>query len=192
MAEPAAARLATRLAVVAGFVSLVWAVSLTGLAFDSLVSASALIPRDLGQWWGIWTTVLVHSDLSHLLANSAPLVVFLLLLQTKGARHLYLTLPLCVTLSGLLLWCFGRHGAHIGASGLVFALFACHVADAFFMRGWLDILVSAAVLIGYGWLVFGVLPSDPGVSWEGHLLGAIAGVLSSWIASREPSQTRLT
>jgi membrane associated rhomboid family serine protease len=40
------------------------------------------------------------------------------------------------------------------------------------------------VLATYGGLLMGVLPTNSGVSWEAHLCGFLAGVLSARVLAR--------
>ena len=179
-----ARHLNARLAFIAAAVAVIWAISVVGFVYPALVYELALTPRDTSQWWGILTSAFVHRDLTHLLANTAPLVMFLLLLQSKGGTHFYAAVTLSLLLHGALLWCFGRAGGHIGASGLVFALFGCNIANAVFARGLIDIIIATAVVLGYWGLIAGVLPTDPSVSWDGHLSGLVAGVSTSWALAR--------
>ena len=68
---------------------------------------------------------------------------------------------------------------------MVFGYFGYLVA-----RGWYDrkprsILTAVAVLVLYGGLIFGVLPTQGFVSWEAHLFGMIAGVLVARVARHQ-------
>lgn len=42
-----------------------------------------------------------------------------------------------------------------------------------------------------GGLAYGVLPNDPGISFEMHLAGAMAGVVTAFLYSRRLQQSRL-
>ena len=99
---------------------------------------------------------------------------------------------MCLTTAGFGLWLFGRSGAHIGASGLVFALFGLLLANAVFRRGVVDILIGVGVALGYWGLLFGLFPTETRVSWDGHLIGFVGGILTSWLLSRRDRRTRLT
>jgi len=169
---------------VAGVLCVVWVVSLFGMVYSETVSALALIPRSTDQWWGIATMALVHKDITHLLTNTTPLLFFLILLQTKGNRTFVATLSLCTLLGGIGLWAFGRSGAHIGASGLVFALFGFLICNGLITRRIKDLMIGLVVILSYWGLVGGLLPNDPQISWEGHVSGLIAGLLTSTLVSR--------
>lgn len=136
-----------------------------------------LIPRDPGGLAGIITMPFLHADFSHLMGNTIPLVVLLLLLAGSRANSRMIVLLLVLT-GGALLWLFGREALHIGASGLVFGLIVFLIATGLLERRPASLSVSAIVALLYGGsLVGGIMPFQKGVSWDGHLLGAIAGVL---------------
>ena len=54
-----------------------------------------------------------------------------------------------------------------------------------------DIVVAVVVVVLYGSIVWGVLPSQPGISWLGHLFGLIGGVAAAWLlrTRRTPETT---
>ncbi len=81
---------------------------------------------------------------------------------------------------GSLTWLMGRSAIHIGASGVIFSLFSYLLLAGWFSRKIKYIVVSIALIFFYSGMIFGVLPSTPGVSWEGHLFGFIAGIIVAW------------
>ena len=85
-------------------------------------------------------------------------------------------------------WLMGREGVHIGASGLVFGYFGYLVARGLFERSLVSILIAVAVAVFYGGLIFGILPLDGFVSWEGHLFGLIGGIITAWMQGRDRVQ----
>jgi membrane associated rhomboid family serine protease len=118
-------------------------------------------------------------SLSHLMSNTPPLLLMGGLLVATATRALVAVNVVIVALGGALVWVFGSFGFHIGASGLVFGWFGFLCA-----RGLVDrspVTLGAALLVGaiYGSLIWGVFPGTPGVSWEAHLFGAIAGVIAA-------------
>ncbi len=157
----------------------IWTVSIVGFMFDNLIHTLALVPRDLRHLPGIVTMPFLHQGFNHLMANTAPLTAFGLLLLTRGAGYFLRGVVLVTLGGGLLLWLFGRSAAHIGASGLVFGLFGLLVARAFYARSVESMLIAAVIMLGYGGLVWGLLPLDASISWDGHLAGLAAGVGSA-------------
>lgn len=89
---------------------------------------------------------------------------------------------------GLGTWLFGSPGLHLGASGLVFGWMVFLLVRGFFVRSLGQILVAAALFLYWGGMLWGVLPGQPGVSWEGHLFGALGGLLAAWLVARVNSR----
>ena len=90
-----------------------------------------------------------------------------------------------ILVSGGLLWLFGREAMHIGASGLVFGLITFLLVSGVLERRWPALLAALLVGLLYGGTLFtGILPFQPGVSWDGHLFGAVAGAATAWWLAR--------
>lgn len=181
---PSSASLRSRLAAFGGLLALVWVVSLIGFAHTPLIAELALIPRSVAHLGGIVTMPFVHMDWQHLVANTIPLAVFGGLLIGKRVRYFAAAIALIVCLAGVLLWLFGRSGSHIGASGLVFGMLGMLLADAVIARRVTDVLIGLFVVALFGGMIWGVLPQDTGVSWEGHLFGLVAGGVTSVLFNR--------
>ena len=167
-----------RAAVLAAVAALVWAVSLYGLLVDeSLVYALAVVPRRFDGLSGVLGAPLVHGSFAHLAANTLPLLILGGVVAIRGVTY-YLTATLAiVVLGGLGLWVFGRSAAHVGASGLIFGYFGLLVGRGYYERSLQSIAVAILVAVVYGGMLAGILPRDPGVSWEAHLFGLLAGGL---------------
>ena len=89
--------------------------------------------------------------------------------------------------SGLGTWLIGApNSVHIGASGVVFGYFGYLLLRGYFDRSAFSITASMLVILFYGSFLWGVLPNQPGVSWEGHLFGFLGGCLSAWLLSKSP------
>jgi len=143
-----------------------------------------LVPRSVRGIVGIVAMPFLHGDLSHIVSNTIPLVVTLLLLAGSRANSGAIVM-LITLLAGAGLWVFGREAIHIGASGLVFGLIAFHIFSGIFERRFKSIVI--AFLVGglyAGTLMNGVLPFQKGVSWEGHLIGAIAGAIVALLTAK--------
>lgn len=139
-----------------------------------------LIPRSLRGLTGIVTLPFLHGDLSHIISNTVPLMVLLALLAGSRANSIDIVVLISV-LAGVALWLFGRTAIHIGASVLVFGLIGFLVCAGFFEKRLLSACIAIGVAVTYGSTLFsGVLPTSSGVSWEGHLFGAIAGGLVAY------------
>jgi len=168
-------RLAVRLSI--GFVALLWLIHVMnwGLGLDPW--PFGLRPREWTGLVGLVTAPLVHSDFAHLFANSVPLA-------TVGTAMLFLypnsalrALPTVYLGSGVLVWLLGRDSVHLGASGLVYGLVSYVFVAGLIRRDRRAIAASLLVVLMYGSLAWGVLPIQPGVSWETHLSAAVIGGL---------------
>ncbi|MCD0461253.1 rhomboid family intramembrane serine protease [Roseiconus lacunae] len=165
---------------------LVWLVDAT-IPFD--LRSWGLVPRSLWGLPGIVTMPLIHDGIGHLLRNTVPLIV-LLLIVSGTRRKPWPTIGMTVVFGGGLLWIFGRYANHIGASGLVFGLIGLLIASGFLHKRIASIAVAIAVGILFGGtLIWGVLPIGEGVSWDGHLTGFLGGIAAALAEQR--LETRL-
>ena len=164
------------------FVAAIWLVFLLDqfLPLEHL----GLIPRTLRGIPGIVASTFLHQNLAHIVANSVPLVILLMLLA--GSRSDSATVVSgIIVLGGTLLWVFGREARHIGASSLLFGLITFMIVSGVLERRWQAMIVALVVAVMYGTTLFsGVMPFQPGVSWDGHLFGAVAGVVMAWQLAR--------
>jgi membrane associated rhomboid family serine protease len=163
-----------------GFLGVIWGVFLLSIVAPG-VDRFGVVPRTPGGLIGIAAMPFLHASFAHLLSNTAPLFILLTLLAGSRARSWAIVARISLS-SGLLLWVFGRPAIHIGASALVFGLITFLIASGVLERRPIPLLVSAAVGFLYGGsLLFGVIPGlRSGVSWDGHLCGAVAGLQSAY------------
>ena len=148
----------------------------TGYALNSWLG---LRPREVGGLDGIVFMPVLHGSVTHAAANSVPLAILGALLSTTARRLVFSASVLIVVLGGLGVWIFGKTAVHVGASGLLFGWFGYLVARGIVERRPIPLLVSLGVAFFYGTMIWGILPGQPGVSWEAHLFGALAGVAAA-------------
>ncbi|MBA2416109.1 MAG: rhomboid family intramembrane serine protease [Geodermatophilaceae bacterium] len=147
-------------------------------------------PRDVDGLTGVVAAPFLHAGFGHLLANSAGLLVLGLLLAVT-TRSFWLICALITVLGGLAVWVLGPAGTlHIGASGLVYGIAAYLVARGVRTRRVLDVVIAGIVVLTYSGLALGVLPGQPGVSWQSHLFGALAGVAVAWFGATPARRPR--
>lgn len=165
-----------------------WLVRLVDATLPYDFNRLGLVPRTFGGIPGIVLMPLLHGSWGHLISNTIPLVILLGL--TVASRHrAWPVIMMLVIVGGVLLWCFGRSAYHVGASGLVFGLIAYLITVGIRERH----ILSAGVAIVVGFLfgttlITGVLPSfGSEVSWDGHLMGAISGMIVGVQTSRSRS-----
>lgn len=144
-------------------------------------------PRTARGLPGIAFSPLLHANTAHLAANAVPLFILLVLLFWDRHYRPKLTLALIWLASGLGTWLIGRGGAagepmvHLGASSLIFGLVVYLFVAGILMNSWRSAVIALVVVLGFGGILYGVLPQTGPVSWEGHLCGALAGF---WSAKR--------
>jgi membrane associated rhomboid family serine protease len=162
------------------FIAAIWGVFLLDRVLP--LEQFGLVPRNWGGLVGVATMPFLHANFTHLLNNTVPLLVLLTLLAGSRADSRAVVVIVAI-LGGLLLWLFGRgHSVHIGASGLVFGLAVFLIVSGLLERRTVPLLVSLLVAFIYGTtLLGGILPWQPGVSWDGHLFGGIAGAAAAWL-----------
>jgi membrane associated rhomboid family serine protease len=168
------------------FIGAIWAVFLASWIFPG-VDQYGVVPRRLVGLVGIPAMPFLHANLPHILSNTVPLFVLLILLAGSRAESWEVVL-LIVLLNGLLLWIFGREAVHIGASGLISGLAAFLMLSGFLEKRIIPLLIALLVVFFYGSaLVIGIIPRlGSQVSWDGHLCGAIAGGIVAFALARGP------
>lgn len=176
--------------VVGGTLVLMWLVEiLDTVAFDSGLQAHGIEPRQVDGLEGVLLAPVLHDGWAHIISNSIPFLVLGALVMTYGLRRWITATVFIIIAAGMATWLMARTGNHIGASILVFGYFGFLLGMAWFDRTVKSIGIAVLVAIVYGGLIWGVLPSDSGVSWEGHLFGVMAGVAASWLVSgRTPAE----
>lgn len=137
-------------------------------------------PRVIGALVGIIFAPFLHGGFGHLLANSVPLLVLGLLVTARRSDDFPLVFAHAAFIGGVGTWLFGApNSIHIGASGIVFGLFAFLIARGFFERSVSAVLLSVVAAVLYGGMLWSLIPVQSGVSWSGHLFGFIGGVVAA-------------
>ena len=181
--ETPAVRAKGGLLVVGSFVVLLFAIEVVNtVTLHALNGVFGLRPRSADGVLDTLTIPLLHANLNHVLSNALPLIIFGFLVFMSGLR-VFLTAVACSWRgSGAAVWLIGAGGVTVGASGLVFGLFAFLLVRGFFNRNWWQILLSVVLFMAYGSILFGLIPSVAGyVSWQAHLGGAVGGVLAALV-----------
>ena len=173
------------LLVVGSFVVLLYLIELVNIAlFHSLNRTFGLRPRSADGILDILTFPLLHANLTHLMSNTLPLIIFGFLVFLSGLRVFITALAASWLASGIVVWLIGGTSVTVGASGLVFGLFSFLLVRGFVNRNWWQIVLSVMLFMAYGGILFGVLPTVASfVSWQAHLGGAIGGVVAALLLS---------
>jgi conserved hypothetical protein len=168
------------LIVVGGLLALMWLLELIDHASFHALDQLGIMPRQLGSVPHIATAPWLHFGFAHLISNSIPFLVLGLLTWFAGVRTWVITTLLAIACSGAVVWLISPpHSITLGASGLVFGYLAFLLVRGFFTRNLGQILLAVVVFLFYGSVLVGLLPGAAGVSWQGHLGGAIGGLLAA-------------
>ena len=179
------------------FVALLYVIEL----FDSLdnhrLDNDGIRPLETDGLWGIIWAPLLHANWQHLMANTVPLLVLGFLMTLAGLSRFVFATAIIWIVGGFGTWLIGNIGAppgtesdHIGASGLILGYLTFLLVFGIFTRTAWQIIVGLIVLFLYGGVLLAVLPGTPGVSWQGHLCGAIAGVFAAYLLSTPERKAR--
>lgn len=141
----------------------------------------SIYPRDLHQWYGIFTGHFLHSSWSHLFSNAPPLLLTLFMIFFFYQSIGWAAFSLIWILTGFAVFMFARESSHLGSSGLVYGLISFVFFSGLFRRNAKSIILMVIVVILYGGYTAGLLPIDEKVSWESHLFGAISGLWTAFI-----------
>lgn len=175
---------------VAVLLGLLWIAEGVDTVLGQRLDQLGIEPRGVDGLTGVVAAPFLHAGFGHLLANSAGLLVLGLLLAVT-TRSFWLICALITVLGGLAVWVLGPAGTlHIGASGLVYGIAAYLVARGVRTRRVLDVVIAGIVVLTYSGLALGVLPGQPGVSWQSHLFGALAGVAVAWFGATPARRPR--
>jgi membrane associated rhomboid family serine protease len=169
------------LIIASGMLVLIWLVKLFEVYTGIDLSEFGIFPRQLKGLRGIIFSPLIHSDFSHLLSNSTSLFILTFSLFALYTRSSLWVFPIIYVFHGLAVWVIAREAYHIGASGLVYGFASYLFFIGVFRKDTRSIALSLLVVFLYGGLVWGVLPTDPNVSFEAHLSGAVIGLICSII-----------
>ena len=172
------------------FVALLWLVKFFEITFNFNFIHFGLYPRAYSGLIGIITCPFIHSSFDHLFSNSIPLLVL-------GGITFYFYRPIAFSvffwvylMSGIWLWAAGREAYHIGASGLVYGFVAFLFFSGIIRKERTLMVLSLIVVFLYGSLIWGIFPIYPQISWEAHLLGLLAGMITSFYFRHEGPQAK--
>lgn len=143
-----------------------------------------IYPRHLDSLWTVFAAPFLHGSTAHLLNNLVGFCIFSALVLVHSIRRYLLNSLFIIVAGGVLVWLFGRPATHIGASGWVFGLWSLCIATAWFERRFINILIALFVVLFYGGLIYGVLPTDARISFEAHLFGALMGFYCAFLNAK--------
>ena len=170
-------RLKQSFIIAAGFTALLWVIKLIEVISGARLVQYGVYPGSLLGLQGVLFAPLIHSSISHLFANTAPLLILGTALLYGYPRSARIVIPVVYLLTGLCVWLFARQVWHIGASGLTFGFMFFIFTIGALRWDRKAIALSMIVFLLYGGMIWGVFPGRPGISFESHLSGAVIGLV---------------
>jgi membrane associated rhomboid family serine protease len=181
------------------FVALLYLVELIDQLTGGKLDVNGIRPLESDGLWGIIFAPVLHANWQHLMANTIPLLVLGFLMTLAGISRFVWATVIVWILGGFGTWLIGNVGSscgptdHIGASGLIFGWLTFLLVFGLFVRRVWDIIIGLVVLFAYGGVLLSAMPvlhQCGGVSWQGHLCGAIAGVVAAYLLSAPERKVR--
>jgi membrane associated rhomboid family serine protease len=176
-----------QITILATFTAIFWAVEILDFTlFHGQLDSYGIMPHKLIGLRGILFAPFLHGGWGHLMANTVPFLILGWLVMVQETSDFWIVTALTMLVGGLGVWLFGAPGSvHIGASILIFGYLGFLLLRGYFQRNMASIALSLLATFLYGSLVWGILPSYPGVSWQGHLFGFVGGVLAARLIAKE-------
>lgn len=168
------------------FLLVMWLVYFIFWWFDAEMSLIGIAPLKPKGLIGILFSPFAHGGISHITSNSMSFIILSTALFYFYRLIAYRVFLINWIISGVLLWVGGRESIHIGASGVVYGLAFFLFFSGVFRRDKKLSAVSMVVVFLYGSMIWGMMPQNTNISWEGHLFGAIAGFVLAWYYRKNP------
>jgi membrane associated rhomboid family serine protease len=170
----------TQALILGALVGVMWCLEIFNtLIFHHSLDSLGILPRQPIGLRGILFAPFLHGSFGHLMANTIPLVVLGWLIMVQSVSDFVIVSVVCAVLGGLGTWLFGATGVHIGASGVIFGYLGFLIARYYFDRRLSSGIIALFVGCTYGSVLWGMLPSLPDISWEGHLFGFLSGIIAA-------------
>jgi membrane associated rhomboid family serine protease len=169
-----------------GIVAVMWVVEVINTLDSNGLRGDGIWARNVDRLWGIFTAPFIHASFAHLIDNTIPFVFMGLIIALAGAARLALVTAIVIVVGGIGTWLVSPGGeSTIGASGVVFGYAAYLFARGFFNRSVLELLTGLIVGAIWGAALLASVVPQPGVSWQGHVCGAVGGVVAASLLKRD-------
>lgn len=173
------------------FLAVLWAVQIINWASGNRLVSLGIHPLDFSRFWGILPAPFIHVNFSHLIANTPAVAVLLFLVALSGQKAVWASTIVTTIVAGIGVFFFGgENTVHVGASILIYGWAVFLAVRGFFTRSIPEVLLGIVVIVVYAGLFWGILPNQPGVSWQGHLFGGVGGAMTAWGAGRPAVKQR--
>jgi membrane associated rhomboid family serine protease len=176
-------------ALLAAIVAVMWVLEvINSLDGNALDSGAGLRAHDPGRLWAIFTFPFLHASFAHLISNTIPFVFMGVIIALRGAARLAVVTLIVIVIGGLGTWLIApAHTTTVGASGIVFGYATYLLTRGVFDRSAIELLTGVIVGVVWGGALLASLVPHGGISWQGHLCGAIGGVAAAWLLAARAS-----
>lgn len=169
---------------IAAFTGVLYLTEAVDTLLGGALDADGIRPRHLDGLDGILWAPLLHHGWQHLVANTVPVLVLGFFALAGGVGQFVAVTATIWLVGGLGTWLTGSDGVHLGASTLIFGWLVFLLVRGFFARSVAQILLAVALFAVWGGVLWGVLPGAAGLSWQGHLFGALGGLIAAQLVAR--------
>jgi len=159
------------------FLLIMWVVWIFDFSFKLHLYKYGIYPLTLSGFWGIFFAPFIHGDFNHIFSNTLPFLTLGTSLFFFYKKQAFKVLLFLYFFSGFWVWLAARSSYHIGSSGIIYGLASFLVFSGLIHKNKALTAISFAVIFLYGSMVWGILPLKPEISWEGHLFGAVTGLI---------------
>lgn len=185
-------KLAGQALVLGAIVAVLWGVELLdAVLLHGWLDRFGVQPRVFTSLPGIVLAPLLHAGFGHLLANTIPFVILGWMVMLRRTADLFVVALAAALAGGIGVWLFGApNTVHLGLSSVIFGLLGYLLARGYYERSAGAIVLAVAALLFYGGMLWGVLPLQRGVSWQGHLFGFVGGVVAAYMMVGKRASTQ--
>jgi len=173
-------------AVIAAMLAIMWLVEIVDAVDSHRLDGWGIRPHDPDRLIGILTAPFLHVSFGHLISNTVPFLALGFAIAINGAARVLAVTGIVMLVGGLGTWLIApSNSVHIGASGVVFGYASYLLSRGVFNRSTMELALGVLVAAIWGTaLLSGLLPQD-GISWQGHLSGAVGGVAAASVLRRD-------
>ena len=171
--------LLARAKILAQLVAVAWVVFMIDNLLGGSIKQFSVRPRTFSGLLCIPLSVFLHGNINHLVGNTSFFLILGSVLMLRGLADFVIVSLVAMLADGLGTWLLARDANHIGASGVLFGYLGFLLLRGYFEDSILAALATILVGAFYARYLWGIFPSNPGTSWEGHLFGFIGGALAA-------------
>jgi membrane associated rhomboid family serine protease len=176
----------TQATILLSFTAILWVLELVDIfVLGQALNRFGILPRNVIGLRGVLLAPFLHGGWFHLVGNTIPFLTLGWFTMLQETSDFFIVSLVTMIVSGIGVWLFGSAGMHIGASGIIFGYLGFLLLRGYFQRNLPSILLSVIVFFLYGGMIWGVLPTQLGISWEGHLFGFIGGGVAARMIAKE-------